>query len=431
MAALPLATAGCAEMNPFSAPTPKPTRPTQIIQPGGVGFGFGGDRLRQLSSRVPSSLGLTFEMNNADAGPPNDPERPRKYAEIIDVMAASRGADIVAVEPALLPALGKAGVLTDLNSLLRGEKWFRSEEFWPSTLRAGSFKGRQLAIPIQLSVNVLMYNPKRFLDDGAPLPSTQWTWNDARAAARLLTKPGPRGAAGQWGFLVTPMGPNFLELAWQNGALVISDDASRIDLTEDGTIKALELLSDMVGRDEVAPPLDADVLRGNYANFGRQLRNRLGSGEIAMTVLPVGGQHWWRGSGVELEISDVPRGVQPATFGSVGLMLGVPSRARDVQLSLDSLKALSDASVDLVWVPARRNRVNLRKAEVLMSENDEFTLLSSLNNLRVLPGDFPPEVGEVVLKELLAPVLSGEKRPLQAARHAQLLVQSALSRARG
>ena len=94
-----------------------------------------------------------------------------------------------------------------------------------------------------------------------------------------------------------------------------------------------------------------------------------------------------------------------------------------------ALKAISDASADTLWVPARRLGVNLIKADARLTIDDEKALLSALDDLKVMPASFPIQVAAEIWQQLTAPVTAGNKSPLTAARDAQPVVQTALDTA--
>jgi multiple sugar transport system substrate-binding protein len=322
------------------------------------------------------------------------------------------------LDQATFPAVARAGLLRDLNPLLRGEAWSRTEAFWPTALRAGLFRGQQLALPLQLALDLLLYSPQTFAAGGQPAPAAGWGWDQLLTAARALTRPAAPGEQPRWGFLASSTAPHLIGLAWQHGATVV-DDAGRLVLTEPGTIEALELLASLVGRLGVAPPLDRTVRPS-----GVSPRSEVGSGYAAMTVARVTGPvHWWRlGGNARLEIAPLPRAREAVSYGTAALMLGVAAGAPSPERAARALRALSDAGPDTLWPPARRAGVDLRRANTQMSEQDEASLLGALADLRVAPGGLTPELLAIVRDHVVAPVLAGELGAAAAARRGQALV---------
>lgn len=71
------------------------------------------------------------------------------------------------------------------------EKWgseWDKDDFYPSTLAAGQWKGKQYAIPFSTPAGVLYYNKKLFDEAGLEYPNENWTWDDFDKAVRKLTK---------------------------------------------------------------------------------------------------------------------------------------------------------------------------------------------------------------------------------------------------
>jgi ABC-type glycerol-3-phosphate transport system substrate-binding protein len=366
-----------------------------------------------------------------DVGTAGPEELPSVYAQAIAGLPNGEAPDLFMTGPeqiSLLPALARGGVALDLSPILKSERWFKMDDFWGNALRAGQVRGKQAALPIALGAEVMLFNRKSFQEQGVPPPEGAWSWEQLIATAKRLTRPGGGEQAGRWGLYVGPEGPSLLTLAWQHGAQVVSDDGARVDLTEPGTLRALDLLVDLVETHRVAPPLDEAALAVRFNRPWAGIRR----GEFAMWSVLAGGAVWWVGGGSDdLRIAEMPTAEQKVTLGATPLLLGVPKNAPDQAHSVNALRAILDASPESMFLPPTRNAVDVRKTDNLMAESDATAFANTLPMLRFLPGDAPTNVAPAVERELLRPVLLKQKRPRQAARDAQQVIDALLKQAQG
>jgi ABC-type glycerol-3-phosphate transport system substrate-binding protein len=427
LALTPLAIAGCATFGSVSnGILGKPPRQTLVVYPGPV------NALRPVIHRLPTNLGNNFQLRLAsDASLQESLTQIGEssaavstvYASLIEAISRLTPVDLVVFDPGRLASLGDTGTLLDLNSLLRGQTWFTRDEFWPTVLDAGRYQGKQLGVPLEVAIEVLVYNPRRFQQAGAQPPTATWTWSDAVDAARRLTLVArDRSVFGSyWGMIATETAPNVVGLAWQNGAQVILDNARNVTVTEPGTLEALKLLASLVGPSGVAP--SPDSLRGGQGGDSDSSL-LLGSGQAGMAVSLVSGSdagHWWSGTPMSpnVAIAAVPQGPQRIMFGSVTWLVGVATKSTDPDAAAAALKLLSDTSGEVLWPPARRNGISLAKANPFITSDEESVLLASLANVRVAPGGLPSELWTVLANQLAAPILNGATNLSEIDRTAQ------------
>jgi multiple sugar transport system substrate-binding protein len=353
-----------------------------------------------------------------------DPEEwPEAYAVALGQMTGRDAPDLVLADSRWLSALGKANVLRDLAPLLHGEQWYNPDDFLGNALRAGQVRGRQLALPLLASAEVLLYDRRAFQDQGISLPQPGWTWSEFTSAARALRSPGGPTGRGRWGAFVTPAAPSLWTMAWQWGAQLISASGEQVDFTEPGTIEALEFLSDLIHRDNIAPPVDA--------RSASRFAEALGQREAAMLGTFVGGLVWWRTSTHEgYQLAELPAR-RPIVVGHIPIMVGIHRRAPDEGRSIVALRALLEASKQTMVLPTRRGISDLRKLNSFLTENDALVLSGAVESARFLPGDLPFfQISPIVERDLVLPVLTGRRTPRQAAEDAQPSIDNAVRRFR-
>jgi hypothetical protein len=263
-----------------------------------------------------------------------------------------------------------------------------------------------------------------FEEAGAPPPRPDWGWADLLRAARTISRGPGGGRSGRWGLLVGPRAPSLFSLAWQQGAQVVAPDGSRIDLTEAGTVRAVEFLVDLIQGEGVAPAVDERDPRRFVELWAQR--------ELAMASMVLSGPVWWHAGnydGTELaELPEQRRGV----LGTAPIVVGVPRGAPDLKHSLNALRGLVEAAPGALLLPARRNGPPLRQRNTFLTEGDATALRSALGAARFLPGDFPlTQLAPLLDRELMLPALTGRKPARLAARDAQVVLDRRAVELRG
>ena len=428
LATTPLAASGCDTLKQLSYSGPVllggAPRRVGVIYPGPY------NPIRPILPQLPPDQASTFDLiavsdtTLGQAVRPSGAQAPaNSYSVLIQTEATGKQVDLVLLDAPRLRGLADSGVLLDLNSVLRGETWYTREEFWPSLFEAGSVGGKQLAVPLEVGIEVLLYNAGRFQSGGAAPPTSNWTWDDLRNTTRRLTARTQSISVfnSYWGMLLQPATPNIVGLAWQNGADVIGAGGNQVTLSEPGTLQALQLLADLTGPRGVAPaPESLHPGQGGLSDSSLLLGNGNAAMEIALVGL-TNGDHWWSGlvGSPNLTMARVPRGAEAVVYGQVNWLVGIAAKSPDPGAAAAALKALSDASRTTVWLPARRKGISLPQTSKLITAEEESVLLDSLANLRVLPGGLPATFLPTLANQLVAPILNGARNVGELDRTAQ------------
>lgn len=353
-----------------------------------------------------------------------DPERwPDLFAALVASTTPRDAPDLVLASGSLVSSLGRARALHDLGPLLRDEGWFKADDFVDGVLGTGQARGQQLALPLSVGAEVLVYRAQLFEETGAPPPKPDWSWQELVGAARAARR-GGGGRAAPWGILVRPLSPTLFSLAWQQGAQMVTADGARLDLTEAGTVHAVEFLVDLIHGEGVAPAIDERDEQPFAALWGQR--------QFAIAPTLVSGAVWWHtavSEGTELcELPEQRRGL----MGFASILVGIPRGAPDLKHSLNALRGLVEGASEVLVLPARRAAPPLRRMNSFLNENDAAVLSSALRAVRFLPGGFPwMQIAPIVSRELMVPALAGRKSARQAARDAQALVDRRLAQLRG
>lgn len=411
--------------------TPTPTEPRKatlsISQTGGSPFQR--DTLRNLNQAIPAERNVQVDPKPIDvSGTPAD-QQADNYAQYIASATNSDRPDVIAVTPAQLQAFAKANVLLDLGPLLKVERWYKAGDFIGNILKVGQLRGKLLALPVQASAEVLLYSRQTFQSLGQQTPKAEWTWDDALNAARAMTIRGRDAASTRWGFFINATTPSFVSLAWQRGAQVISDDGAQIDITEPGTIQAIEFLASMILVHKVAAPLDQLPAPDTARNAFPPAFTSLTTGQAAMAsqILPSVGIPWWRQRDAMI-LAPLPSTGHRVVLGSADLLIAIPRKPNDEAHSLNSLRAILEAADRMMLMPTRQSGQtgqDPRMTNAGISPGDADTLTTSLSIARFVPGDLniTAQMSKLLESELMVPVLTGRKAALAAAQDVQQQLQ--------
>ncbi len=376
------------------------------------------------------SLAISTGDNDSLDVPPPMREVPRVYAQRAKTSAFP--ADLLMADPTTVGALASNGVLQDLGPLLAREGWFQTSDFTGDVLRAATHSGKLVALPLEISVEMMWRNRPAWESLGRKVPVTGVGWEQfLEIAKRLTLGPGQRPA---WGAAITAMTPSLWSLAWQQGAEIVSADGARLSLAEGPTQRVAAFLGDLINRYRIAPPIDgtlpseeAHLLARAYGmgqggpGFGRGF-----PGNAASAGAFVGGFSW--GRPMDAQLAALPTEGKGGALGVAFLMLGIPRAAPDVRHSLNALRSYLDAGGTTMLTPTKKALSNLRTDAMNLNEEEAAALRATVETARFLPGQLPLSVLPIVQREFIVPVLRGLKAPDVAAREARLSIEEALLR---
>ena len=415
-----------------ASPTASEPRRVRIALPSHDLFRFWGTRFQNVNHKLDPARHVRLTTMTIDVGTATPDELPARYSQEMAALPQAEAPDLFMTGPeeiSLLPALAKSGAAHDLAPMLKNEPWFKPDDFWGNALATGKVQGKQLALPAQLGAEILLYNKRLFQEGNINPPPAGWTWDQFIASAKALSRAGQGDQPGRWGMFIGQGTPTLASLAWQHGAQLVPEDGSRIDLGEPGTIRAVELMREMIETHKIAAPVPADQAPAP----GQQMFGwwpSMNSGRIAMASTVLAGGIFWGNARDPLAIAELPTAEKKVVLGFAPLMIGIPKNAPDLAHSMNALRALFEASGLTMFLPPTKKSEDLRKAEGLLAETDVPALQNTLQIVRFFPGD-TPNLGGVIEREFVTPVLSGTKKPAQAAKDAQSVVDELVKKSRG
>lgn len=190
--------------------------------------------------------------------------------------AAGTPDDVVLLNGNQFPRLRDNGAFVDINPLIKADK-IDIKRYTPSdpVFVSGN---KRFAMPFQLVVVLFFVNKTLFKNEGVPLPTEQWTWNDWADTSRRLTNPDK----GQYG--ISPaMAANIQnDLLWalvSNGTHYISADFKKTLLSDPPALEAIRWISDRINRDRswVAPGVAGVNFSNGNIGVGKTDAGSIGS----------------------------------------------------------------------------------------------------------------------------------------------------------
>jgi multiple sugar transport system substrate-binding protein len=154
-------------------------------------------------------------------------------------------------------------LLANLDELVRRDKTFKPDDYFPIWLKGLQFKGQQYALPFDPSVLLLYYNRAAF--DRAQLPRLDPArvplWEDLVEVARKLTvdEQGANATGSLDSQAVRQVGVAMASYTWwalprQNGQDIYAADLAQMAIGQPAARQALRFFTDLRARHRVAVP---------------------------------------------------------------------------------------------------------------------------------------------------------------------------------
>lgn len=182
--------------------------------------------------------------------------------KISTLLAAGSLPDVVRVQGLMAGQWIRNGAFLDLTPLIE-ESGLKLSEYYPGPLEQFQWQAKLYALPDTAAPEVVFYNKDLFDAAGLPYPTDDWTYEDMRSAAILLTlDTAGRNAADpafdpatiqQWGW------NGGLTYFWQRhlvrgfgGDFCANDDCTLMNFTAPETVRAVEWWASLVSSDHAA-----------------------------------------------------------------------------------------------------------------------------------------------------------------------------------
>jgi multiple sugar transport system substrate-binding protein len=231
-------------------------------------FSAAPDHLKDLDAMIKAfqaaNPGVTVQVQSA---PFSD-----YFTKLQTLIAGGQAPDVYELNYENFVSYASKGVVMDLTSSIAADKSFDPKVFYPRAYQAFSLNGKQYGLSESFSDVVLFYNKDLFAKAGIGLPTNDWTWTDALAAAQKLTDK----SKGQWGLFKPVQFFEFYKTAYQFGCDFFNADKSATQINDPKCVDALTFMVNLTAKDHVMPT-DAEL--GGVADG-----DLFKSGKLAMWV---------------------------------------------------------------------------------------------------------------------------------------------------
>ena len=317
------------------------------------------------------------------------------------------------------PTFMRNGALLDIGSRLQDAEDYDFDDILDNLLEPFTYEGTVFGIPKDFTPVGLFYNTNHLDAAGVSAPET---WSELRNALEAIDEETdvdfPMAVGSQ------PRN-TLMQLIWQNGGNVLSEDGSEALIGSQEAIEAMQFLNDLV-EDDLAGIYGSD-LDATWAPPA------MGPGTISMAMTGA-----WSVSTLEQDYADVyeatgvgmpvPEGGQDATI-SFTTAWAASGNTEAPQASVDMIQALTDEEGMWEWVSTG---TALPSRESLLNRDfyDDRPLLSGLGDLAQVarPMVFGPQTSTVldtIMNEAEA-VLAGSKDPETAMTDAERQINEEL-----
>lgn len=180
------------------------------------------------------------------------------FEKLYAAIAADTGPEMVRVKEYNAIDLGAIKALQPLDTYIKADKSFKSDQFTPEQWKNANFDGSQFGVPYFNSIHVLLWNKTLFQQAGMPVDKAPQSWGEFREAARATAKPDQE----QWGYKLFDFGTReanlvwWLRYAWTNGGRLFNDDGTKVTVNSEPCVETLQLFADMIHKDRSAASAD-------------------------------------------------------------------------------------------------------------------------------------------------------------------------------
>ncbi|GAC1389079.1 MAG: ABC transporter substrate-binding protein [Ktedonobacteraceae bacterium] len=157
-------------------------------------------------------------------------------------IASGNVADVFYVTPQMGSQYTTSGKLLNLSPYMAKDN-VKPDSYYSSLLTPFTCKnGNVYGLPKDWNSLGVFYNKKLFQAAGVAFPTANWTWDDMRADAKKLTKPGS-AATSQYGITLNPDPSRWGAFLFAAGGSVLNKDGSQAAFNSQAGVNALNFYS--------------------------------------------------------------------------------------------------------------------------------------------------------------------------------------------
>jgi multiple sugar transport system substrate-binding protein len=284
--------------------------------------------------------------------------RPEGTVSLTAMVAAGTPPDVFAADPNAFAGLAGGGETLALDGYAKRDR-VDLADFFPAALELGRWQGKQHGLPRAFNAGVLYTNLSMFDQAGVPRPPEQWggprwTWNEFLDAAQRLSVRAEDPKQARFGADLLGGNGFFWSFVFANGGQMFDAEMTATRLHEPPAVAALQLLADLIHRQNANPTPDVKRALGD--------RNIFNNGQAAMQLIGASNVNLYQAiEQFPWDWRPLPAGRAGAKGWAVGFDWAVSSRSRlreEAWAFLQHLvSAASQATLAGNYFPARRTAV--------------------------------------------------------------------------
>jgi multiple sugar transport system substrate-binding protein len=219
--------------------------PSELVELTYFTFSAAPDHLEDLDQMIAAfNAEYPNVQINVETAPFND-----YFTKLQTLIAGGTAPDVFELNYENFVTYADKGVLLDLSPLMVADESLDSAIYYPRALEAFNYNGMQQGLPASFSTVVMFYNKELFDAAGVDYPTSDWTWDDARAAAEQINDP----ANDVYGLFTAVHFWEFYKKAAQNNCQFFNEDKTEVLINSPECVEALQTMVDFVEVDGVMP----------------------------------------------------------------------------------------------------------------------------------------------------------------------------------
>lgn len=366
--------------------------------------------------------GVRVQIENIP-GPTNQCYVPK----LLMTFVAGNPPDVITLDASSAAVFINNNLLADLMPLIKADKQFSLDDYFPTAVDIARRDERLYAIPLDFTPMVIIYNRRLFRDAGVPYPRHGWTREEFLAAARNLSHRLPDGRP-QYALYFQKEMSLWFPWIWAAGADVLSPDGKHAVryLDSPRTVETIQFLVDLIKKYGVANELSQSATAG---------LDLFRAGRAAMVVTG----HWmlieYRQDKIDIGIATIPIEGKEGVRNPVTVMyeagLGISRSSPKKDLAWQYVKHMSSEAVQKKRVATGvAISANMLAARAFAGNEIEDAFLEQVKYAR------PPwgsrceryELVEDLGREMIEDILNGNVPVKDAASRAARLIESQLGK---
>ncbi len=278
-------------------------------------------------------------------------------------LAAGTAADVVLINNNL-DLQQQSHIFADLNPYMRTSKLSLSN-YLPDPFQLYTYQGGLYAAPVNVTIQLLMYNKELLAKAGVSAPTESWTWNDLVTAAIKLTldkngkhpnQPGfdVRNVV-QWGFWPSYDSESFWDpIIAQNKGTMIDPRTHKYNFEDPSTVVALQWMHDLAWKYHVMPGATAaSHVKADPFISGRAALSMQGSYMVIQYLQQISKFKW--------DVAPLPHQKTWATNDG-GIAMAVNRASSNQQAAWELIRYVISQQAQLYWGSHREGVPILRSA---------------------------------------------------------------------